>query len=227
MRDYKYIIMCGGIDTHWEKPRQLYELFGEPLVARIIRQLRAEGVEDISISSNDERFEQFGVPVLHHENNYLSEGYNRDTGLWCEAFYPMDEPTMYMHGDVIYSPKAIRTIIETDTDDIAFFGSCPPFPPEYPKWYIEPFGFKVTNHEHLRQACKDVARLVDEGRFNRQPLAWEVWNVISRGPDGDVNTIIGDSYIHINDWTCDIDYPSEIQDMERLVGRFDPPPYHK
>lgn len=215
--------MCGGIQTKWDKPRQLYEICGETLVGRTIRKLRENGISDISISSNDERFEQFGVPVLHHDNHYVSEGYNMSKGTWCECFYFTDEPTTYLHGDVIYSPKAIRTIIDTQTDDIMFFGSCQPFAPEYPKWYIEPFGFKVVDTDHLKRAVADVKRLEHEGRFSRQPIAWEVWNVISRGPDGDVNYIDGNSYVHINDWTCDIDYPSEISMIEKIVQRFDPP----
>lgn len=217
----KYIIMCGGISTQWDKPRQLYEICGEPIVARTIRLLREQGIEDISISSNDERFEQFGVPVLHHENNYVGIKYNDIiSGTWCECFYPTDEPTVYLHGDVIFSPNAIRTIIETETNDIAFFGSKSPFAPEYPKWYIEPFGWKVVNTEHLKQVVEDVKRLEKEGRFGRKPIAWEVWNVIARGPDGDVNTI-HDGYVAINDWTCDLDYPDEARMMEEILRKFD------
>ena len=219
----KYIIMCGGISTTWNTPRQLYKINGEEIVARTIRLLRENGIEDISISSNDTRFTLFGVPVLHHENNYISAGYDKATrGTWCECFYPTDEPTVYLHGDVVFSREAIRKIIETETDDIAFFGSKFPFAPEYPKWYIEPFGWKVVDTDHLKRAVEDVKRLNNEGRFGRQPIAWEVWNVISRGPDGDVNTIM-DDYVVINDWTCDIDYPEEAQMLEAIVERYDTP----
>lgn len=218
----KYIIMCGGISTTWETPRQLYKVNGEAIVERTIRLLRENGIEDISISSNDARFEQFGVPVLNHENNYVSAGYNKNTGLWCECFYPTNEPTVYLHGDVVFSPQAIKKIIETETNDIAFFGSKYPFAPQYPKWYIEPFGWKVVDTDHLKRAVEDVKRLDKQGRFGRQPIAWEVWNVISRGPDGDVNTIY-DDYAVINDWTCDLDYPDEARMMEEIVRKYDPP----
>ena len=214
---YHYIIMCGGTFPNFkETPRQMLKFRGEPIVARTIRLLKELGIDDISISSNDERFEVFGVPVLHHENTYKSWGYNMCEGTWCDAFYPMDEPTVYLHGDVVFSPEAIRTIVDYETDDIAFFGSAPPFPREYPKPWIEPFGWKVKDQKHLRQAVEDVKRLEKEGRFNRRPIAWEVWNVISRGPDGDPNYIDHNSYVRINDWTTDIDKPEEIHLLERL-----------
>ena len=48
-----YIIMCGGTYKKWETPRQLTKVCGEPIVARTIRLLREQGVDDIAISSNN------------------------------------------------------------------------------------------------------------------------------------------------------------------------------
>jgi len=212
----KYIIMCGGDYVTWDKPRQLLEVLGEPMVARTIRLLRECGVSDIAISSNNPVFEQFGVPVLKHENDYHTRGYNNSDGYWCDCFYPTNDPACYLFGDVVYSPEAIRTIVDTETDDIMLFGSCYPYAQEYIKSYIEPFGFKVVNQQHLHDACDEVKRLDALGRFNREPIAWEVWNVICN--NGDPNTIDHRTYVHINDYTCDIDEPDEIRGLERLVS---------
>lgn len=213
----KYIIMCGGDYPRWQKPRQLIDINGEPIVARTIRLLRENGVDDIAISSNSSAFEGFGVPVLKHDNYYYALEYNFSDGFWCNCFYPMDEPTCYLFGDVVYSPDAIKTIIDTDTDDIAFFGSAPPFSRWYPKEWEEPFAFKVVNIHHFRQAIADVKRLYAEGRFRREPIAWELWNVISRGADGDVNHVDFASYNVINDYTCDIDKPNEARLVSLMV----------
>lgn len=213
----KYIIMCGGDYPRWQKPRQLIDINGEPIVARTIRLLRDNGIDDIAISSNNSAFEGFGVPVLRHDNYYCCLVYNYTDGLWCNAFYPTDEPTTYLFGDVVYSPEAIKTIINTDTDDIAFFGSAPPFSWWYPKEWEEPFAFKVVNIQHFRQAIADVKRLYAEGRFKREPIAWELWNVISRGADGDVNHVDFASYNVINDYTCDIDKPNEARLVSLMV----------
>ena len=213
----KYIIMAGGDYPKWRTPRQLLEIHGEAVIARTIRLLRAAGVTDISISSNNDAFEQLGVPVLRHENDYIGIEYNNVRGSWCNAFYQTDEPTCYIFGDVVFSPNAIRTIVGYETDDIMLFGSKFPFAPEYPKPWIEPFAFKVFDTDHLKAAVEEVKRLDRDGRFDRRPIAWEVWNVIC---GGDPNTI-NQSYVGINDYTCDIDYQHEVPAIEAHVPRED------
>lgn len=210
----KYIIMCGGDYPRWEQPRQLTIVYGEPIVARTIRLLREHGIEDIAISSNNEVFNQFGVPVLSHDNDYTWLEYNFSDGLWCNCFYPTDEPTTYLFGDVVYSRKAIDTIINYDTDDIMFFGSKPPFSHQYPKPYIEPFAFKVVDTEHLQRAVAEVKHLYEDGQFDREPIAWETWNVING--NANPNKINYSSYVGINDYTCDIDKPSEMELITRI-----------
>ena len=203
----KYIIMAGGKYQKWKTPRHLTPIDGEPLIARTIRQLKEHGVEDIAISSNDPIFEQFGVPVLQHENSYDAKGYNDFTGFWCDAFYLTDEPTCYIFGDVIFTDKAIRTIVNTWTDDIEFFASAPPFSPEYKKTSAEPFALKVTNTDHLKEAIDYVKTLAGLKVFDRKPIMWELWQVIKNTP---LNKIDYTNYVVINDSTCDIDDPEDL-----------------
>jgi len=206
----------------WEIPRQLIEVKGEPIVARTIRLLQECGVEDIAISSNHQAFEAFGVPMLMHDNDYLTKGYNKiKSGTWVNAFYPTDEPACYLFGDVIYSPAAIRTIVETETDDIQFFASKRPFAPEYSKSHVEPFGFKVVNQKHLHEAIEEVKRLDKLGAFARQPIAWELWYLITGSPTKqDAEDIKGKArnYVAINDYTCDIDDTWEIESVLRNIN---------
>lgn len=203
----KFLVMCGGTYRQWETPRQLTKIDGEPLVKRTIRQLREHGVEDIAITSNDPKFENFGVEVLHHKNTYDAKGYNDFTGYWCEAFYPTEEPVCYIFGDVIFTDKAIKTIVETDTDDIEFFASSPPFSAEYKKEDAEPFALKVVNVEHLWRSIARLIQLDDWKCFRRKPIMWELWQIIKGTP---INIIDYKNYVAINDSTCDIDYPEEI-----------------
>lgn len=210
----KYIIMCGGEYGHWQVPRHLTEICGEPMIARTIRLLRENGIEDIAISSNNPIFEQFGVPVLHHDNSYNAVGYDNFTGFWCDAFYPTDEPVCYIFGDVVFSPDAIKTIVETETTRIQFFASAPPFAPEYPKPWAEPFALKVWNTDHLKDAIRSLKYFAKEGMFDRKPIMWELWNVIT---GGDLNKIDYGSYVAINDYTCDIDYPDEAAMLEQII----------
>ena len=210
----QYIIMCGGTYRKWEQPRQLIRIRGEPIVARTIRLLREAGIDDIAISANNDIFEQFGVPVLRHENSYDARGYNDCTGYWCDAFYPTDEPTCYIFGDVIFSPEAIRTIVETKVHNIEFFASAPPFAPEYQKPWAEPFALKVVDTDHLKNAIEVTKQFDAGGLFARRPIMWELWQVIT---GGNLNEIDYGSYVAINDYTCDIDNPDEAYLFEKII----------
>lgn len=197
----QYIIMCGGNYPWWQSPRQLLDVNGERLVERTIRLLREAGVEDIYISSNDDRFLDCGVEVLHHTNEY-----NGTNGLWMECFYPTDEPTCYLFGDVLYSSNAIKIIVDYVCSDVMFFGSYPPFHKDYPKKYAEPFAFKVFDQKKFQNDIKLTYEYHAQGKFFRGPIAWELWNTICG-----INPLLDPCFVVINDYTCDIDNMGEIE----------------
>ena len=209
-----YIIMCGGKYHRWKQPRQLIEIGGEPIVARTIRLLKAAGVDDIAISTADERFEAFGVPILKHGNDFADTGRPND-GLWVSAFYPTNNPACYIMGDVVFSPKAIDTIVSKETTDIDFFASSPPFPRDgYIKRWAEPFAFKVVNQVRFRAAIDYISETINMGLYRRHPIAWELWQVINKA---DPNVINYKSYTAINDYTCDIDTPDDVAKIEAVL----------
>ena len=204
----KYIIMCGGIYEKWNTPKHLVEVGGEPIVARTIRLLREAGAEDIAISSNDERFEQFGIEVLHHSNPYVLPADHDAESPWLDAFYPMKNPVCYIFGDVVFSPEAIKTIVETKTDSIMFFASAEPLPEGYPKPWAEPFAYKVKDTERFFEAIEQTKEYEKQGCFYRQPVSWELWQVIKGTPLGKIDYT---NYCVINDYTCDIDSLEDIK----------------
>lgn len=210
----KYIIMCGGTYTEWQTPRQLCRINGETLVERTIRLLRKCHVrmKDIAISSNDPAFEHFGVPVLKHNNTYTAN-HSRVQGSWLEAFYPTSEPVTYLFGDVVFSRDAIRTIVKTKTDSIELFASAPPFSPMYCKPWAEPFALKVQDQALLRSSINRAWEIHQMGLWMRQPIMWELWQVIKQTP---INVINYKNYTAINDFTCDID---DEEDVERIIER--------
>lgn len=202
----KYIIMCGG---KYAYRKQLTMINGECLVARTIRLLQECSVKDIAISSNDSIFEQFNVPVLHHENRFKANVPNG--GYWVDAFYPMNSPVCYLFGDVLYSPEAIRTIVQTKVEDVMLFASAPPFTKDYIKPWAEPFAFKVTNTHHFKDSVHLCKKWQDIGLFNRVPIAWELWQVLK---DTQLNVIDYKNYVIINDYTCDIDCEADLHLFE-------------
>lgn len=213
----KYIIMCGGTYTEWSTPRQLLPVKGEPIVARTIRLLKENGVDpaDIYISSNDPRFEDF-APVLYHTNRYEAYGHGQNNGAWVDAFYLTDEPVTYLFGDVVFSPEAIRTIVETEVPVIELFASAPPFPPMYPKPWAEPFALKVTATNYFRTCISACRNYHKQGLFRRDPIMWELWQVITLGK---LNEIDYNSYAVINDYTCDVDGEEDLRKIEEAMQR--------
>lgn len=211
----KYLIMCGGKYEGWEKPRQLVEINGEPIVARTIRLLRENGVYDIAISSNDERFDVFGVPRVTHKNNYNTADAMGSDACWVDGFYSTtNEPICYLFGDVVFSEEAIKTIVQTETKDFELFASAPPFDERYIKEWAEPFGIKVVASDDFRYGISLCKFFEKQGRFNRRPIAWELWQILKHTP---LNEVDYTNYTIINDWTCDIDEPEDIKLIERYV----------
>lgn len=202
----KYVIQC-GCDIDNPAPKHLNIVNGETVIGRTIRLLNELGITDLYLSTNNPLFEQFGLPMLHHDNLYFGSG-----GVWSDGFYPFDEPVCYIFGDVVFSPEALKIIIETETDDVEFFASAPPFAENYIKPYAEPFAFKVVNQDHFKQALVKVRELRDQ--FNRPPIAWELWQVIKGTP---INIIDYTNYTVINDYTCDVDLPKDAEKFNAVV----------
>lgn len=155
------------------------------------------------------------ISVLKFQNNWkVGEHGDVKGGYWVEGFLTTEAPVCYLFGDVVYSPAAIKTIVEKKTQDIDFFASSPPFSPKYTKPWAEPFAFKVVNTNHFYEALDQTRRLCDQGKFKRHPIAWELWQVIKDTP---LNKINYKNYIIINDYTCDIDYPEDVEKiMEQM-----------
>ena len=205
----KYILLCGGMNTkeqkRFDKPRHLLEIKGEPIIARTIRLLRENGVEDIAISTDaPELFEGFGVEII-------KRCFDTDSS-WLECFPSALKSTCFIFGDVVFPPEAIKTIVEKETEDIEFFASAPPFPTIYKKRWAEPFAFKAQDTKHFQDAVEDTYILRDHYHaFKREPIAWELWQVIKRTP---LNIIDYTNYTVINDYTCDIDEPEDIKNFQ-------------
>lgn len=201
----KYIILCGSNHALINgTPRQLVKIGGERVLDRTIRLIRENGITDISITATDPAFDGIDAEVIHYDSS----------GPWVNCFPQVDETATFIFGDVYFSPAAIEKIVETETDDVAFFASTPPFAPNYPKLWAEPFAFKVVNLQHFAESVLKIKELQASGAFHRDPIAWELWQVIKGTP---LNNIIYTNYVAINDYTCDIDYPADVEIMERLI----------
>ena len=217
MINIKIIIMCGGHYDIFEQHKSLSVVNGERLVERTIRLLKANGISDIYISSNDPMFNQF-APTLQHPNSFKFEN-GKILGYWLDAYYPTLEPCIYLHGDVYYSEDAIKRIINLNPTVNVFVGNEVARNKEHKNWG-EPFGWIVVNQEEFRKGIETTKKLQDDGKLERgYAISWELYRVLN-GLDPNKQYIIDDTYLPIDDETIDIDAPWQIAAMnERLGGQ--------
>lgn len=215
----KYIIMCGGVYDNFTIPKQLTEINGEKLVERTIRLLKENGINEIYISSNDPRFDEFQVPRLNHRNSFKFEK-SKIYGYWIDAYYPMNEPITYLHGDVYYSEEAIKKIINLKPKVNTFIGNEVARNKEHKNWG-EPFGWIVVNQEEFKKGIEDTKRLQDEGKLERgYAISWELYRVLNK-LDPNKQYIIDNTYLSIDDITIDIDAPWQIEKLDKKVKEYD------
>lgn len=212
---FKIIIMCGGVYDNFKEHKALSIINREPLVKRTIRLLKENGIKTIFISSNDDRFSEFGT-VIKHENSYRYEN-GVVKGYWVDAYYPTNEPTIYLHGDVYYTKEAISKILNYKTKVNTMIGN---------KWALnenhdkvgEPFGWIIVDQEKFRNAINECKELQDEGKIERgYAISWELYEVLN---DYDINDFIIDkeTYLVIDDETDDVDRPEKIEILNKKVG---------
>lgn len=202
----KYVIMCGGTYENFEVPKHLTKIRGERIVDRTIRLLKENNIKDIVITSNNPIFDSCGVPRISNEKNNFTQkkSWVVTKGCWLDAFYHFNEPCCYLFGDVCYSDKAIKKIIETTSDSILLFGSNPKSNEGYlvKTWY-EPFAFKVFDYNFFYKKVEETRTLHNNHKLKRPPSAWELYRCIF---NLDVNSRdFEEHYITINDYTTDID----------------------
>ena len=217
----QYIIMCGGDYTdYWKTPKPLLEINGEKLVERTIRLLKENGVKDIAISTNDKAYDYLSVKKLHHKNDYIHTYYadfKKSDRAWLNAYYPTNEPACYLHGDVYFTDEAIEKIVNAEVKDALFICT---------RWTMkEPLGYKVVNQEKFRKAINDLLRMIDEGRFAKDPISWNLYRklnglkLIYNGYGNDIFETNGE-FLEIKDFTNDIDYEKDIPIIMKNIREY-------
>ena len=209
------IIMCGGYYEHFKEHKALSVINGEPLVARTVRLLKENGIKTVFISSNDDRFSEFGT-VIKHKNTYKFEN-GKSTGYWVDAYYPTNKPIIYLHGDVYYSEEAIKKILNLNPSVNTMIGNQWALNKEKKK-VGEPFGWIIVDQEKFRNAINECKRLQDEGKIDRgYAISWELYEVLN-GYDINDFIITEETYLAIADETDDVDSPEKIEILDKKVS---------
>lgn len=232
----RYIIMCGGTYHNFKIPKQLTKINGETLIERTIRLLRENGVIDIFVSTNLDDFDFLDVPILKTKDDF-EVGEKIEKGCWLNAYYPIEEPVVYLHGDVYFSEQAIKKIIEATNQNknlfiCTFDGSDKRFVRDEKNVKgREPFGYIVCDQKKFRKAVDDLIQMQLNGEFDKgkAPFSWHVYRYLN-GMDlckrantyTKINNIFntdGD-YLIINDETMDIDTEKDAKELEENLKRW-------
>ena len=224
--------MCGG---DYEFPKALTKIGEEKLVERTIRLLKENGITDIAITTNTNDFDYLGAEIIHNENNYKHNAYDLECTnsnySWLNAYYEMNDPVCYLHGDVYFSEEAIKKIIEAPVEDTLLICTIDETDGKRHELNVkgrEPFGYKVVNQQVFQYAIKKIKQMVDEGKFKGHltPISWHVYrflNGLGVKPEAteytEINDIFKDTgdYLIINDITVDIDTDRDKKRLERML----------
>lgn len=194
----KYIIMAAGLGTRWDNylgvPKHLIKINGETLLGRTTRLLQEHGITNYIITSGDPRYKQYGPTAVQTH-------YDCEIDRFEESL--IDGPVCYLYGDVYYTENAIETIINTNTEDILFFGH---------EWEI--FAIKIKNLDLFLTHKNKVKQLYLSGQINRC-IGWEIYRSLNNIPFNEHH--ITDKYIKILDGTDDIDYPYEYEEFKAKI----------
>ena len=203
----KYIIMAGGEYKKFGIPKPLIEVKGETLIERTTKLLKQNGINDIYISSNNPEFDKYGVRLENKNNDFIVYENGTSKGYWLDAFYPTNEPTCYIFGDVYFTENAIKTIVEYESTENILFGTGCAKNLEHKNWG-EPFAYKVNKIEEFKNGIVEVKKLFDEKKTARHPIVWELYRYL-HNLDINIQNITTD-YVVIDDGTIDIDSPEQV-----------------
>ena len=203
----KYIIMAGGEYKKFGIPKPLIEVKGETLIERTTKLLKQNGINDIYISSNNPEFDKYGVRLENKSNDFIVYENGTSKGYWLDAFYPTNEPTCYIFGDVYFTENAIKTIVEYESTENILFGTGCAKNLEHKNWG-EPFAYKVNKIEEFKNGIVEVKKLFDEKKTARHPIVWELYRYL-HNLDINIQNITTD-YVVIDDGTIDIDSPEQV-----------------
>lgn len=211
-----YVILCGGIYDDFKQPKALSVIKGEKLIDRTIRLLKENGIDDIAISSNTDYFNYTNVRVLKHFNTYVYKD-GKVEGYWVDAYLDLDEPCVYLHGDVYYTEAAIKKIINYNACYNTFIGNEVARNKEHKNWG-EPFGWIVVDQKKFKEGIAKTKKLQDDGKLERgYAISWELYRVLNH-LDPNKQYIYDNTYLSIDDETIDVDTPSMIDELNKRLS---------
>lgn len=215
------IIIAAGNATRWgnylNSPKHLIKIDGESLLERTSRLLSENGVNNIYIvGPDDNRYKITNTILYIPEKN----AFNRDADkfLNSEDLWSIKERTLVLYGDVYFTEKAIKKIVDYSKDDWTLFARFHPSAYTGTKWgecFAQSFYPKdIPEHREM------LLYIVELNRENiiKRCGGWEHYRAMNgaKGKDVGIHKHYG-RVITIDDFTDDFDYP---HDYDRFISNF-------
>jgi hypothetical protein len=199
------ILCCAGSGERWRNflgvPKHLIVIDGATLIARAVAQLRGRGIDDVVITSFDERYEIAGARRCAPTTTILP-----GTGMGFSASFWSDTGrTLVLLGDVYFSEAAVDAIVTASEEETTWLGRKGG---GQVKKYGEMFGVSIPlgRQQRLRDAAAEVVQLREQ-RLIQRIMGWELYAVVN-GLDP---TIVdpGPNWLNVDDETDDFDFPGD------------------
>ncbi|MCL1799225.1 MAG: 2-C-methyl-D-erythritol 4-phosphate cytidylyltransferase [Eggerthellaceae bacterium] len=196
----KYIIMADGKSDRWDNylsvPKHFIEIDGEPIIERTIRLLHAyDQKSEVIVTSHNKDYELAGSTRYEPLDNTLEvDRFTREL---------IVDDTCFLYGDTYYTEDAIRRIIQTEAEDILFFGNRDSI-----------VAIKIKDGALFEEHVDRVRGLFLIGAIEHC-IGWQVYQSFQGLPFNGKG--IADKYILFNDKTMDFNDP---EDYLRKIGNF-------
>ncbi len=186
--------MADGKGTRWANymgvPKHLVEIDGEPIIGRTVRLLNEmmDGKCEVIITSHDERYEFEGSRRHEPLNN------NLEIDRFTQEL--IADNTCFLYGDTYYTEEALREILDTENEDVLFFGNSKSI-----------VAINVRNAAMFEKHVANVRQLFLDGKIEKC-VGWQVYQSIT-GQDFSKKAEMVGRFIILDAKTNDINTPEE------------------
>ena len=190
----RFVIMADGKGTRWANymgvPKHLVEINGEPIIGRTVRLLNEmmDGNCEVIITSHDERYEFEGSRRHEPLNN------NLEIDRFTQEL--IADNTCFLYGDTYYTEEALREILDTENEDVLFFGNAKSI-----------VAINVRNSAMFEKHVANVRQLFLDGKIEKC-VGWQVYQSIT-GQDFSKKAEMGGRFVILDSKTTDINTPEE------------------
>lgn len=188
--------MADGKGLRWDNymgiPKHLVEINGEPIISRTVRLLSelTDGQAEVIVTSHDKRYEFEGSRRHEPLNNKLEiDRFTREL---------IADDTCFLYGDTYYTKDSLARILETEAEDVLFFGNNKSI-----------VAVKIKDSVLFEQHVQKVRTLFLEGRI-KKCVGWQVYQSIT-GQAFENKATLGEKFILLDEKTTDINTPEEYE----------------